>query len=247
MHISPLKIIAGLALIGALASGTLAGYFSLKGQEDISYDESLSSSYTSTSNGLLTQQINFSALKSRNPDTIGWIYLPDTIINYPVVQTSDNTTYLTKRFDGTSTPYGTIFADYRIDPHTDRNLILYGHNQGRFNPVKFTLLYNYLTDQNFIVKHPYFEYYDAKTGDGTIYDVFAVLRADVSTQININHFYQNYQHVSKEKYEWYLNWLQSQTLVTSEIILNPSKKSLILSTCTDDAHWQRVLICCLER
>lgn len=247
MHISPLKIIAGLALIGAMATGTLAGYFYYKGQEDISYDETLSSIYASSSNDLLTQQIDFTALKLRNPDTIGWIYLPDTMINYPVVQTSDNSTYLTKRFDGTSTPYGTIFADHRIDPHTDRNLILYGHNQGRFNPVKFTLLYNYLTDHDFISKHPYFEYYDADTGEGTIYDVFAVLRADISTQINIDNFYHDYQYASKEKYEWYLNWLQSQTLIVSDVQVDPAKKSLIMSTCTDDAKCQRILVCCLER
>ena len=244
MRISPFKIIAAIAMIGSVAAGSFAAYFYYEGHEDISYDESLSSAYTTSSDQLLAQEIDFAALKARNPDTIGWIYLPDTIINYPVVQTTDNSTYLTKRFDGTATPYGTIFADHRIDPHTDRNLILYGHNQGQFNPVKFTLLYNYLTDPNFIKEHSYFEYYDADTGKGTVYDVFAVLRADITTQINIDNYYQD---VSQDKYEWYLNWLQSQTLVASDVKVDPSKRSLILSTCTDDAHWQRVLVCCLER
>lgn len=245
MRITPAKIIASICLIGSLAAAIGAGYTYYKGKTDLDFDASLQQAYSTTSQeDVLALDVDFESLKARNPDTIGWISLPGTIINYPVVQTTDNTTYLTRRFDGAATPYGTIFADHRIDPHTDRNLILYGHNQGNLNPVKFTLLYDYLTDPTFISEHPYFEYYDAATGEGTVYDVFAVLRADITTQANIDNYYQD---VPKEKYEWYLNWLQDQTLVASDVKVDPTKRSLILSTCTDDAHWQRVLVCCQER
>ena len=239
------KVIVILCLLGSLAAAIGAGYTYFKGKADLDFDAELQQQYASSeSNELLALDIDFAALKARNPDTIGWIYLPGTIINYPVVQTDNNTTYLTRRFDGSATAYGTIFVDHRTDPHTSKNLILYGHNQGQVNPVKFTLLYNYLTDPAFISQHPYFEYYDAETGKGTVYDVFAVLRADITTQINIDNYYQA---ATDENYEWYLTWLQSQTLVASDVVVDPSKRSLILSTCTDDAHWQRVLVCCQER
>ena len=59
------------------------------------------------------KQIDFDKLKSINPDIIGWIYSEGTVIDYPVVQGSDNDYYLRRLLDGSYNIAGTIFMDYK--------------------------------------------------------------------------------------------------------------------------------------
>lgn len=75
------------------------------------------------------KQIDFDKLKSINPDIIGWIYSEGTVIDYPVVQGSDNDYYLHHLFDNTQNSSGTIFLDYtKNKDFSSKNSILYGHN-----------------------------------------------------------------------------------------------------------------------
>lgn len=74
-------------------------------------------------------QVDFEALHQQNPDIIGWIYSPDTPINYPIAQSGDNSYYLRRLIDGTRNASGTIFVDFRNTPDfSDRNTLVYGHN-----------------------------------------------------------------------------------------------------------------------
>jgi len=73
--------------------------------------------------------INWDALKEINPDIIGWIVIPDTRVNYPIVQTNNNDYYLNHLFDKTSNGAGAIFLDYLNDPAINgMNNFIYGHN-----------------------------------------------------------------------------------------------------------------------
>ena len=74
-------------------------------------------------------QVDFEALKKVNPDVDGWIYCPDTVIDYPVMHGETNDTYLHHSYDKTYNASGSIFVDERnarnfIDPVS----ILYGHH-----------------------------------------------------------------------------------------------------------------------
>ena len=73
--------------------------------------------------------IDFDALRSINPDCVGWIHIPDTGISYPVVQGSDNSHYLKHLFNGKWNSGGCIFMDCRISADiSDRHSIIYGHH-----------------------------------------------------------------------------------------------------------------------
>ncbi len=73
--------------------------------------------------------VDFDALLADCPDVVGWLYCPDTPINYPVVQAGDNDYYLRRLADGTYNNNGSIFMDYRCAADfSDWNSILYGHN-----------------------------------------------------------------------------------------------------------------------
>jgi len=77
--------------------------------------------------------IDWDYLYATNSDTVGWIYVPGTIINYPVVHTDNNQTYLTTSFYGDegAARYGAIFMEARNSgDFSDANTVLYGHNMG---------------------------------------------------------------------------------------------------------------------
>ena len=75
-------------------------------------------------------QVDFDELEAINPDVIGWIYVPNTVINYPVVQTDNNTTYLTRLFDLSGNGSGSIFMDMdgTAPGAVDEQTTLYGHH-----------------------------------------------------------------------------------------------------------------------
>lgn len=77
-------------------------------------------------------QVDWDALRAVNPDVIGWIYIPGTIVNYPIVQTDNDERYLTYDFNGQQgwgATFGTIFlqAVNRAN-FADDNNVIYGHN-----------------------------------------------------------------------------------------------------------------------
>ncbi len=72
--------------------------------------------------------VDFDVLAAINSDIVAWITIPDTNIDYPIVQCDDNITYLSLSFAGEENPAGAIFMDYRHSfDFSLRNTILYGH------------------------------------------------------------------------------------------------------------------------
>ena len=97
-------------------------------------------------------EINFRALQEVNPDVIGWIYSPDTTINYPVVQGDDNAYYLKHLADGTENRNGCPFLDVQNRPDfTDDNSIIYGHHMQ--NGTMFACV-SWYEDQSYYDEHP---------------------------------------------------------------------------------------------
>ena len=97
--------------------------------------------------------VNFENLKKQNSDTVAWIKVENTEINFPVVKCDNNDFYLKHNFEKKYNIAGWIFADYRNKfDGTDKNIILYGHNMkndSMFGTLKNTLDENwYNNEQN---------------------------------------------------------------------------------------------------
>lgn len=93
-------------------------------------------------------------LYAQNQETIGWIWIDDTKLNYPVMYTpEDPEKYLHLNFEQTYSVGGIPFldSDCTLDPESD-NLIIYGHNM--LNGTQFQTLMRY-ADQSFWELHPY--------------------------------------------------------------------------------------------
>ncbi len=86
-----------------------------------------------------------------NPDTVAWIYIPDTEIDFPVMQTDDNEYYLRHAFSGLYSVYGCPFLDMRNNADfTDFVSIIYGHNT--VNDTVFAPLLEF-ADQEYLESH----------------------------------------------------------------------------------------------
>ena len=73
--------------------------------------------------------VNLTSFTQKNPETVAWLQVNGTKVNYPVVQHADNDFYLEHDFYRRKTTNGWIFADNRNNFETfDNNTIIYGHN-----------------------------------------------------------------------------------------------------------------------
>jgi len=96
--------------------------------------------------------VDFPSLLASCQDIVGWIYSPDTVINYPVVISTDNAYYLHRLTNGSSNSNGSIFVDYRCArDFSDKNTIIYGHHMN--DGSMFASLVNY-KNQAYYDAHP---------------------------------------------------------------------------------------------
>lgn len=121
--------------------------------------------------------VDIAACQERNSDFIGWIQIPDTNVDYPVVWTDDPDYYLSHTFTGSKSGVGTIFSLVQTDyAAPSRNIAIYGHHLSAGGQRMFTSLLNY--------KHPEFYpehslvYLDTLYRPGT-YRIFAVINMHV--------------------------------------------------------------------
>jgi sortase B len=97
-------------------------------------------------------------LQQENPDIVGWLSIPYSPVNYPVVQTTDNYTYLNKSFSGEKSSTGTAFMDSgnNVNP-LDQNTIIYAHNMGSSRQDMFGSLLKY-KDREYYDNRPYIQF-----------------------------------------------------------------------------------------
>ncbi len=105
--------------------------------------------------------IDFEELWKKNPDTVGWIRIPDTMIDYPIVQRAeDNEFYLHTDFEGNASVHGAIYLD--SDSESDFsgwNHPIYGHHMKDGSMFKGITKFK---EEDYFKTHQYFEIYTPK-------------------------------------------------------------------------------------
>ena len=174
-------------------------------------------------------RIDFDALRKINSDVIGWIIVPDTNINYPIVKReNDNSFYLTHLFDKSQNKAGCIFMDTRCNLG-DTHAIIHGHNMG--NGTMFRDL-NQFKNREFFEKHPYFfiltpkENYVVEIFAGSVVRIdYPVWQLDFSDESDI------------------LTWLsdcRASATQSRNMDISPEDEIVTLSTCSyeySQARW----------
>ena len=174
---------------------------------------------------------DLAALQAENPDCVGWLTIPDTTVDYPIVWTpNDPEHYLRRDFYDSYASGGTPFLDGRNKPQAEgQNLIVYGHNMldgSMFKPVL-----QYLTP-NFQVTHE--DVYLELNGSQYHYQVIAALetstRSPVYTYIDLN---------NTAEMEDFRAMLLEETSLDA---IPHAEGYLTLSTCNDQGGNSRVLV-----
>lgn len=178
-------------------------------------------------------ELDFDKLFSVNNRTVGWISVPNTSINYPVAQASDNSFYLGHSFDNSRNTAGWIFADYRNKfDGTDKNIIIYGHN--RVDTSMFATLKN--TQKPYWYNDPDNRYITFTTPNGiNVYEVFSVYTIKSET------YYISTNFSNTQSYQEFLNTLKSRSIHDFGNTVTSDDSILTLSTC-DATGKSRVIL-----
>jgi sortase B len=162
------------------------------------------------------------------PDVVGYITIPDTPIDYPVMQSEkeDGQYYLWRDAYGNKDRYGTPFLDIRCDmDKPSRNLIIYGHNM--INKTMFGCLRDY-RKRDFWVKH---QEVILERGNVTeYYQVAAVLDMDVGQEEDKDFFWFVDPSDEKETRK-YLKEIKDKELYDTKVSITTDDYLLTLVTC----------------
>lgn len=177
--------------------------------------------------------VDMAELQQINPEIRAWIQIPQTKINYPVVQAKDNIKYLTRNVRGEYATAGSIFLDSHNDGFRDDFSIVYGHRMDGQNMFGGISLFE---DEDYFDSHPKGVLH---TEDG-IYDLeisdFAVV--DINRTSIYNH--ENNRNGQNAKV---IKEIKSFSKRTHKVEINEGDKIIILSTCDKDSrHFRNVLL-----
>lgn len=172
------------------------------------------------------KHINFDALHRDNPDTVGWVYIPGTPVDYPVVQTSNNETYLNRSFTGEKSSAGSVFMDYGNNAQTlDQNTVLYAHNMGYGRTDMFGSLLKY-KDQEYYAAHPYIQF-DTVSERQSWWKIFAVVHLDIRDGFD----YLKLNFATQHEFSEWISEAKARALYDTGVEVSPNTKVLTLSTC----------------
>ena len=167
--------------------------------------------------------VDFKELKERNNDTVAWIQVGGTNINYPVVQAKDNSYYLKHSFDKKYTDAGWVFMDYRNDSNNfGKNTIIYAH--ARKDRTMFGSLKNILTNDWYKDKNNHIIKLSTET-ENTLWQVFSVYH------INTETYYITTSFKSDNDYKDFIKTIKNRTALYFNTNVTEKDKILTLSTC----------------
>ena len=171
----------------------------------------------------------FTQLYEENHDFAGWLRIPGTKIDYPVMsREGDNNYYLDKNFEGQQDKNGLLILDYRNDVTADRqNLIIYGHNMR--TGVMFGTLKNY-KDKSFCEEHMTIRF-------DTLYEeceyrvVAAMLGSVAYEDEDVFRYYDAIDINTEENFNAFKDNMMSNAIYTTDETITYGDNCLILSTC----------------
>ncbi len=223
-----IAIILYVILVGGFFT-SLYNYISEINMEKLKYQMYMDSINSSTDEEEISikSKYNFEksflSLNKINSDTVGWITVNDTNVNYPVVQGADNEYYLKRDFYKAKTSSGWIFMDYRnAKEDLDVNTILYGHklkNGQMFGTLSNVLKKSWYTDKdNQIIS------FDTPSNIMK-WKIFSIYRTNYTTE------YLRVSFNTAESFDEFVSTLKSKSIYNFKEDLEFGDKILTLSTC----------------
>ena len=183
---------------------------------------------------------DYKTLLNMNKDLIGWLKIADINIDYPVMQTNDNTYYLEHNFDNKYDKNGCLFLDYQCDViNRNTNLIIYGHNMQ--SGKMFGSLSKYSSEE-YYKEHPRFEF-DTIYEKGA-YEIVYVFRSKIYNEDAVVFKYYQFLDVQSEKeFNSNMTEMAKISLYNTGITPQYGDELLTLSTCDyQEDHGRFVIV-----
>lgn len=170
------------------------------------------------------------AAKQENQEVIGWLSIDNTDISYPLLQTMDNSYYLTHNYKNETSQYGSIFLHKNSSLTNEfSNLVIYGHNMNDGSQM-FSPLLNY-KDENFYKEHKTVRI----TTDSKeyIYTIFSVFKSKVydNDDTNVFRYYSYIDLTSKDKFTEYISNCKKHQLYNTNVSAVYGNQIISLVTC----------------
>lgn len=179
------------------------------------------------------ENTNEEKLKNINSDYRMWISIPNTDINYPVVQGKDNDFYLHNNFNKEKSDSGAIFVDYNNNIDLDKNIIIYGHDMK--DGSMFNKINNFKKQEAFnngtikIIK-------DNKEYTYEVFSVFVVKENYDGIKLKFN---------TNEDYVKYIDELKQKSMYNKNI--SEKNNILTLFTCSYEFSGARTIVCAVMK
>ena len=169
-------------------------------------------------------------LQEENEDIIGWLEIENTNINYPVLQGTDNSYYMTHNYKKENSKNGAIFLDANYNWNIpSNNLLIYGHNLG--NGMMFQELLKY-EKESFYQEHPTIRF--TTTEEDAQYEIISVFKSRVyhKSEKNVFRYYFFLNNESEEEYNQFVKNAKNASLYPIDATANYGDQLITLSTCS---------------
>lgn len=236
-----------LIMVLMIAAGAMVAYSGWKiwsglrayRKGDAVYENVSAAAYTETKTNEAPAEkkdrVSFAALAEINPDVVGWLKLDGTVIDYPVVQGSDNEYYLSHMFNGDiNVVMGSLFLDCEANPQfKDRNTLLFGHHTN--NGSMFCVLEEY-KKQEFYDAHKQME---LQTPDGDyILEPVAGRVMDAKIPFMLKQF------ANDDEFLNFVNGFVENSTFAADTAVTAADRIITMCTCTDDFQDARYVLIC---
>ena len=176
----------------------------------------------------LTVLEEYETLYNKNKRLIGWLTIEGTVIDYPVMQTTDNEYYLDHNYNQEYDKNGSLFLDAECDVvHRNTNLIIYGHHM---KSGKMFGNLNQYSSESYCKEHPIIQF-DTIYEKGT-YQVMYVFRSRIYNEDEIVFkYYQFFDADSEREFDSNMREMAALSLYDTGVTASYGDELLTLSTC----------------
>lgn len=177
--------------------------------------------------------VDFNKLKEQNNETIAWLKINNTNVEYPVVKGTNNSFYLNHSFDKSKNSAGWIFADYKNKfDNTDKNIVIYGHNMR--DGSMFGSMLNIL-DAKWYENEENTNITLYTENEKCIYKVFSIYK------IENEDYYIKTEFKNDNEFEEFVKNLKKRSIKDFNVDISKDDNILTLSTCANNNKYRIVL------
>lgn len=177
-------------------------------------------------------EIDFKSLKKKNKDTVAFLAVKGTDVEYVVVKAKDNDYYLNHNFNKKYNVAGWIFADYRNKfDGSDKNIVIYGHNMkngSMFATLKRVINKSWYNNQENRIITLITESGQSK------YEVFSTYKTQAESYYITTSF-------NDSEFSEFIKKIKSRSVYNYKVDVKSEDTILTLSTCDNNNNYRIVL------